>query len=173
MSGCRREDLEGLENRPAVGFFDLEGAQKLARETMQKKRLERAVAVVDGTGIRLFPQPMEIVFKPPTWREVARLFIPTFIISRQIRKMEGLIAHAPQSLATRFEQLLDRLDDKDPLSRLEVLKQAIVHWLMQSPNDARQAILEETQGEASLPSIDYPVPEFVSKYAKPLETGHE
>lgn len=94
-----------------------------------------------------------------TWRDVPRMAIPEYLIRQALRSIgrafvwpASPLLRAGPAIYSRLTQHLERLDDMGigpaDLSGLAAWKRSTALWLTQSPNDARQATLEETSDAA-------------------------
>ncbi len=84
------------------------------------------------------------------WRDISRICLPGWLIRQAVEGMTNPLSLAGPNIVVRLERLLNRLDNKGPLSRHEALLRSTALWLTQSPNDELQAAPEETdnlQGE--------------------------
>ena len=138
---AERDELERLQKGPRVGFFDLEAAR--AQAAGSRKR----TAVVPA-------------LKRLTWRDVSPICLPGFLISRAVAWLAGPLRRAGPSIDERLVRLEERLSDKPVLARHQALLRATARWLTTAPNDALQAIPEETEDGASMSPTADPLPGF-------------
>lgn len=94
----------------------------------------------------------------PTWRDVARVCLPGWVISRPFAATANLLLRVGPDIATRLERLVDRPEPVSGRGRGAGMLRVAAIWLLQSPNDARPAIPEESGDAVSFVSTRGPVP---------------
>lgn len=82
------------------------------------------------------------------WREVPRIGLPFWLLSRPFAVIANRLDWAVTEAERLVEPYAEQPFDKDG-GRFQALLRSAALWLMQSPNDARQAILEQTEAKAS------------------------
>lgn len=107
-----------------IGFFDAEVARQHVLE--QRKRAEARHA----------PAPKV------TWRDVERICIPGWLISRAIRAIEAPLVLAGPEAIKRLEPYAERLCDIPCPSLWQRTVRAVVLWLLEAPDDVPEATEE-------------------------------
>lgn len=155
-----------------AGFLDLETAQAQSAKRRSECDRLKLQNIVWRHEARLLNKgkPLPRI----TWRDVDRIAIPNYLINLQIQKIADRRTPVLDNICLRLERLEERLSDKgDNLSRLEALQLSIARWLLQSPSNERQAILEGTPPDPSSAPTSSPAPVFDVTASTRGETDHE
>lgn len=107
------------------------------------------------------------------WRDVPRIGLPFYIIGRPIRALGDRLVRIGPDCAVKLERLEQWLDDTPTPSRLRLLLQGAVRWMISTPNSAHQAIPEETGHDPSLPPMPDLLPVSVKEVSAPSPRGHQ
>ena len=107
-----------------AGFFDMDAARKHGR----RKSAFRHLALLPAMS----------------WRDVPRICLLGWFIRRAVEASAGPLYRVGPATHSRLERHIERLDDSRARGRLAALTRSAALWLTQSPNDARQAIPEQT-----------------------------
>lgn len=118
-------------------FFDVVNA-KIAWKMQQKRREARNAPDIPKT----------------TWRDIQRVCLPGWLLVKGIGAITSPLKSVGPDACQRLERFVERHDDTEARGRVAVWRLSLARWLIQSPNDARQAIREETPASESSPSTD-------------------
>ena len=110
------------------------------RQPIPEEFHEEMDRVIRAARRRMLVEQPRAPRRRPTWRDVDRVCLPGWLLSRPFQAIANLLYRPGPEIGRLLERLGDRIDGIDEPRRPARLLRSAVHWLLSAPNDAPPAV---------------------------------